>query len=64
MCPMHRLTHIFIGRSSDGARIQDHEVRRKRFGGAESLGEQGCFYRGAIRLRSATAEVLDVETLH
>lgn len=64
MCPMHRLTYIFIGESCDSASIQDYEVGRRRFRGTESLGQQGCFNGSAVRLRSAAAEVLNMETLH
>ena len=65
MGPMHRFTHIFIGESCNSASIQDHQVRDRCFGDRSvSLGEQGCFDGRAIRLRSATAEVLYVETLH
>ena len=65
MGPMHRFTHIFIGGSCDSASIQDHQIRDRCFAGRSvSLGEQGRFDGGAIRLRSAAAEVLYVETLH
>ena len=64
MNAMHRLADILIGRRSDGASIQDNQLRLGRAGGrAEPLSKQGCFQRRAIGLRSPAPEIVNMEAL-
>ena len=58
------LAHVFVGGSSYGAGIEDHEVGMAVIGAFESACGELSFEGCAIRLGSAATEILDDEASH